>query len=158
MAYPTKAVTGIWVAINLLHRGLHRRIDAALKAEGLPPLRWYDVLWELEQEDAGLRPFEIERLVIFEQSNLSRTVQRLIEDGLVSEKPFRQDGRGKVLQITAKGRETRAQMWRIYGPMIQAHIGEVEKAHDADAVATALTALIDFERRALRREDEADEA
>ncbi|MEH6548030.1 MAG: hypothetical protein V7701_16455, partial [Sneathiella sp.] len=65
--YPTEEETKLWVALNLSQTKIYRIIDTALKSEGLPNLRWYDVLWELERaQESGLRPFELERILIFE--------------------------------------------------------------------------------------------
>ena len=118
-------------------------MDSALKAKGLPPLRWYDVLWSLERaKDKGVRPFELEKLLIFEQSNLSRLLRRMIEAGLVEESTFQDDRRGKVLVLTSKGRQRRRQMWKIYGPLIHEHMSGVSKRHDLADIASALKSLL----------------
>ena len=125
-AYPTGDETALWVSLNLAQRRIFRVMDAALKAEGLPPLRWYDVLWALERDKGGgQRAFEMERSLLFEQSNLSRLLRRMIGAGLVAESVCPQDRRGKVLRITAEGRRVRKRMWRIYGPLIKRHMRAV---------------------------------
>ena len=129
--------------MNLAQRSIYRAIDSSLKIEGLPPLRWYDVLWELEQADDGLRPFELESLLIFEQSNLSRLLRRIIDEGLVEERRYSQDGRGKILHITATGQQLRKRMWRVYGPLIQKHVGNILDQQDANVVAASLNSLIE---------------
>lgn len=143
MIEPSKEATDLWVALNFAQRTIYRAIDCRLKAEGLPPLRWYDVLWELDRSRDGLRPFELERRLIFEQSNLSRLLRRTVDEGLVEERPHRKDGRGKVLHITKNGHRLRQQMWKIYGPQIQAHVGRAAENHDARAAVDTLTALIE---------------
>ena len=90
-----------------------------------------------------MRPFELERRVIFEQSNLSRLVQRLVSEGVVEELAYENDGRGKLLKITAKGRRLRKRMWKIYGPLIQRYVGKVPEHHDARAVTVALRSLLE---------------
>lgn len=140
--YPTKEETALWVALNRAQRAIYRSIDAALKKQNLPPLRWYDVLWELERaKGAGLRPFELEKKLIFEQSNLSRLLRRLSDEGLVRELAFVDDGRGKLLQITDDGRRIRRQMWKIYGPLINQHICKVPEPRDQERIAEALKSL-----------------
>lgn len=144
MAYPTKEETALWVALNRAQRAIYRSIDAALKEQGLPPLRWYDVLWELERaKGAGLRPFELERKLIFEQSNLSRLLRRLSDEGLVKEQVLADDGRGKLLQITDNGRRVRKQMWKIYGPLINRHICKISERRDQEHIAEKLNFLIE---------------
>ncbi len=142
---PTPDETELWVALNLSQRAIYRAMDSALKAEGLPPLRWYDVLWELERTKSnGLRPFEIEQKLIFEQSNLSRLLQRLACEGMVEEFSFPGDGRGKVLKITVKGRETRKRMWKIYGPLIHKHMCKIADQGDLAITVSALNTFIDL--------------
>ena len=141
-AYPTAEETALWVALNRAQRSIHRSMDAALKASGLPPLRWYDVLWSLERaEGEDIRPFELEKSLILEQSNLSRLLRRMIGVGLVEESTFKGDRRGKVLRITPKGCQTRKQMWKVYGPLIHKHISGVSKRHDLAKTARALESL-----------------
>lgn len=147
--FPTANETALWVALNRAQRSIYRAMDSALKADGLPPLRWYDVLWAIERtKDEGVRPFELEKLLIFEQSNLSRLLHRMIDAGLVEETMFENDRRGKVLRITSKGRGIRKQMWQIYGQLIHEHMSVLPEQYDHANIASALRALFD-------REDEA---
>ena len=115
---PTAFETEIWVAMNRATRRIQSDIGAALKDAGLPPLKWYDLLWSLERHDGQLRPYELAQDTIFEQSNLSHLSKRLAAEGLVEFGEFDSDKRGKVLKITAKGRDLRKRMWSIYGPML----------------------------------------
>ncbi len=142
--YPTAEETALWVALNDAQRSIYRSMDSTLKAEDLPPLRWYDVLWALERaKGAGVRPFELERLLIFEQSYLSRLLRRMIEAGLVEESVFKDDRRGKVLVITSKGCQIRGQMWKIYGPLIHKHMDSISNRFDLANIAQGLKSLID---------------
>ena len=109
---------------------------------GFPPLRWYDVLWELDRAKDGLRPFELEKKLIFEQSNLSRLLRRIIDEGLIEEFAYPNDGRGKVLKITKSGHSVRKKMWKIYGPLIDEHVGEIAKNSDPASFAATLMSLV----------------
>ena len=141
--YPTEEETALWVALNLAQRSVYGAMDAALKARGLPPLRWYDVLWAIERAgDGGVRPFEMERSLLFEQSNLSRLLRRMTGEGLVEESVFQDDRRGKVLRITQKGRQVRKEMWQVYGPLIHRHMGGLSDEYDLEEMALALSSLI----------------
>lgn len=110
--------TDIWVAMNRMIRSIQAEISAALKDAGLPPLKWYDLLWSLERHGGRLRPYELARDTIFEQSNLSHLSRRLAVEGLIEIVEFDSDRRGKVLQITNKGKDLRKRMWAIYGPLL----------------------------------------
>ena len=141
--FPTREETELWVALNLAQRRIYRAMDTALKSSGLPPLRWYDVLWSLERKDqAGLYAHELEKALIFEQSNLSRLLNRMIREDLVRETVCKEDRRAKVLRITAKGRRTRREMWAIYGPLIHRHLGEISDPRDQKRTASALQRLL----------------
>ena len=141
--YPTPEETVLWVSLNLAQRSIYRTIDTALKSEGLPPLRWYDVLWALDRaENCGLRPFEMEKSLLFEQSNLSRLLRRIVDEGLAKVTVFEKDRRGKVLTITAKGRRVRKSMWKIYGPLIHSHLASAEKIKDVDGLTKMLKSMI----------------
>lgn len=141
--YPSDEETGLWLALNLAHRTAHRSIEAALKAKGLPALRWYDILWELEQAEEGLRPQELERRLVFEQSNLSRTLRRMVGEGLVDQTTHEGDRRGRIVKITVSGKEIRKRMWTVYGPLITENLRKIPGSHDFDAMAAALGALVD---------------
>ncbi len=141
--HPTAEETALWVALNLAQRSIYGVMDSTLKAEGLPPLRWYDVLWAIERaKDGGLRPFEMEKSLLFEQSNLSRLLRRMIGEGLLEESVFQDDRRGKVLRITAKGCQVRKQMWMIYGPLIHEHMYGLPTEYEPEEIALALNSLI----------------
>jgi len=59
-------------------------VERELKQAGLPPLGWYDVLLELSRPGCdGLRPVELEKLLLLAQYNLSRLLDRLEKAGLV---------------------------------------------------------------------------
>lgn len=115
---PTEFETEIWVAMNRATRRIQSDIGAALKEAGLPPLKWYDLLWSLERHGGQLRPYELAQDTIFEQSNLSHLSKRLAAEGLVEFVEFGSDRRGKILKVTEKGRDLRKRMWSIYGPML----------------------------------------
>nr|WP_253286226.1 MarR family transcriptional regulator [Ruegeria sp. HKCCD6157] len=104
--------------MNRTTRLIQFEISAALKDAGLPPLKWYDILWSLERHGGKLRPYELAQDTIFEQSNLSHLSRRLVAEGLITFVSFDGDRRGKVLKITDKGKELRKRMWEIYGPLL----------------------------------------
>ena len=80
-----------------------------------------------------------------------RLLRRMIEKNLVDETAFGDHGRGKVVRITAEGREMRLRIWEIYGPLIQKDVGKIAEAHHAKEVGSALNSLIDAELRRPRQ-------
>lgn len=139
---PTPAVTQAWVGLMRAQRRVLSAIEADFKKAGLPPLGWYDVLWELVQaEDGKLRPFEIESRTLLAQYNLSRLIDRLEREGLVRREAFDADGRGRWVVVTDEGRTMRARMWQVYSSSIEAHVGAKLSADEAQQLASLLTKL-----------------
>lgn len=59
---PSEATIRAWARLMKAQHRTLGAIEGALKAAGLPPLAWYDVLLETERAGKdGLRPFELER-------------------------------------------------------------------------------------------------
>ena len=129
-----------WIAMNRVRTKIFHRIERALADQGLPRLRWYDVLWELDQHPEGLRPYQVEELLLFDQSSFSRQVARMTGDGLISQSRTADDGRGKVLHLTEEGRRIRQQMWAIYGAMIDTEMEKALAAGELDDVRDACDA------------------
>lgn len=141
------AVERAWVALMRNQRRVFEAIEQDLRAAGLPPLTWYDVLLELDRAEEGrLRPIEIEKRTLFAQPNLSRMVDRLEREGLVRREAFQDDGRGQWVVITDAGRDKRAAMWSVYGAAIDKHFGARLGPGKADQLADLLALLWQDER------------
>src|SRR4051794_15270328 len=98
---PSEAVTRAWTRLMRTRDAVLGAIERDLKAADLPPLAWYDVLWELVRAPGGrLRPVEIERETLVAQYNLSRLLDRLETEGLVARAPHPDDARGQWVVIT----------------------------------------------------------
>ncbi|MGO7168864.1 MarR family winged helix-turn-helix transcriptional regulator [Rhizobium leguminosarum] len=137
---PSEAVTSAWTSIMRVRERLLGAIEADLKAAGMPPLAWYDVLWELTRsQDGKLRPYEIEERTLLAQYNLSRLLDRLEREGLVRREAFAEDGRGRWVLISDAGRKLRERMWTVYAKSIETHIG----CRLAESEAKAIAGLLD---------------
>src|SRR5690606_17329059 len=135
-----------WIALARAHRVAMQKVEARLKEADLPPLAWYDALWELEKAgEGGLRPFELEHALLFEQYNLSRLVERLVKADLVERRPCADDRRGYVLAITADGLAVRAKIWSVYAPAIQAAVGARLSRDEAVSLARILAKITDVD-------------
>ena len=137
---PSDAVTRAWTRLMRAQQAVLGAIERDLKAEGLPPLDWYDVLLELSRAPEGrLRPFEIERETLLAQYNLSRLIDRLTREGLVAREAHEEDGRGQWVAITPAGRTLQARMWKVYARSIEQHVG----AKLDDKAAATLAELLE---------------
>ncbi|UVD56922.1 MarR family transcriptional regulator [Rhizobium sp. Pop5] len=140
MPKPNETAVSAWTSIMRARERLLGAIESDLKAADLPPLGWYDVLWELvRSEDGRLRPYEIEERTLLAQYNLSRLLDRLEREGLVRREVFARDGRGRWVVITDAGRKLRERMWAVYGKSIETHIG----CKLAESEAKTISGLLD---------------
>ena len=87
-------VTRAWVRLLRARHAVVSAVEADGKAAGALPMEWYDVLWDLERHEEGVRPFELEQRLLFAQYNLSRIIDRLVEAGLVKRVVCPHDKRG----------------------------------------------------------------
>jgi DNA-binding MarR family transcriptional regulator len=144
---PSDAVVDAWIALMRAQQTTLLKIERAFRDAKLPPHAWYDVLWELERAgEAGLRPFDIERQMLIAQSNISRLVDRLEEQGYVARRPHAEDGRGQVVVITPSGRDIRKRMWPVYARAISEAVGSRVSERDAAMLARLLAKLVDQRR------------
>ena len=139
---PSEAATHAWVTLMRTQQELLAAIEGDLKQAGMPQLSWYDVLLELSREpDGRLRPYQIEERTLLTQYNLSRLIDRLEAAGLVAKEPFGDDGRGRIIALTEKGRELRSKTWDAYGAAIASRIGSRLTEEEAEILARLLSKL-----------------
>ena len=90
-----------WARLMRAQQSLLARVEADLKKSGLPPLRWYDVLLELNRAGStGLRQYELGAQLLLSKYNLSRLIDRLQKERLVDRQACAEDGRGARVRIT----------------------------------------------------------
>ena len=141
---PAEATIRAWARLmKAQHRALGS-VEGALKAAGLPPLAWYDVLLETERAGRdGMRPFELERAMLLAQYNLSRLIDRMTAADYVERRPCADDGRGYLIAITEAGRVLRRRMWPVYARAMEAAVGRRLSVKQATALGDLLGHLID---------------
>jgi DNA-binding MarR family transcriptional regulator len=140
---PSDSAIRAWVRLVRAHQAALGTVEAALKAAGLPPLAWYDVLLELERAGPeGLRPFALEAEVLLPQYGLSRLLARLEEAGLIERRACPGDRRGQVVVATEAGRTIRGRMWPVYAAAVEAAVGSRLSGAEADELARLLERLI----------------
>jgi DNA-binding MarR family transcriptional regulator len=95
---------GIWRSYLRSHGEMVRRLGHDLSVEANMPLGWYDVLLQLAEADGHrLRMAELADLVLLSRSGLTRLVDRLVAEGLVTREPFPGDARGLYTVLTDAG-------------------------------------------------------
>jgi DNA-binding MarR family transcriptional regulator len=141
MTDPTPTTTAIWTRLIRAGSALTASIEAALKAQGLPPLGWYDVLWEIDQAASGIRPLALQERLLLPQYGLSRLVERLDKAGYVTRQACEADGRGQVLVLTEAGRAVRARMWPVYSAALVTGLQDRFSREEALTLARLLERL-----------------
>jgi DNA-binding MarR family transcriptional regulator len=142
-ASPTDAVILAWARLVMAQQAVLGGVESDLRKAGFPPLGWYDVLLELHRApEHRLRPVEIESRLLIAQHNVSRLIDRLERDDLVAREPCKEDGRGQVVALTAKGADLLRRMWPSYRAAIQRHMGSKLTTDDAAALAEILGRLL----------------
>lgn len=146
MAEP-EDVSTTWSLYLRTHAVLVEKIEARLKAEGLPSLAWYDVLWALESAPGQRqRMHELARGVVLSRSNLTRLVDRLEAAGLARREASEDDGRGAHAAITPKGLAMRKRMWPVYRECIQALFNQRIPAATRAAMQKAFRSVLESSR------------
>ena len=141
---PSKHTELAWVLLFRTQQTLLNQVEATLKAAGLPPLSWYDVLLEISRDqDTGLRQYEIGERVLLNKHNLSRLIDRLEADGFVKRQACDTDGRGNIIKITKKGMQLKQTMWPIYAKAIQELIAESLTAAQVRSLAEILGIIME---------------
>ncbi len=141
MQQVSKAAERAWIALLRVGPHLLDRVEAELKAAGFPPLAWYDVLWELERAGAPVRQRDLGERLLVARYNLSRLIDRLEAEALVSREDCPDDARGQMLKLTRAGRSLRARMWPAYAAAIRTAVEQRLSATEAETLAKLLDKL-----------------
>jgi DNA-binding MarR family transcriptional regulator len=105
----------LWFSFVRTHRLMIREIERRLAAADLPVYAWYDVLWGLESgPDGSRRMHELADALAIERYNLTRLVDKLETDRLVTRTRSMEDGRAAFVSITEDGKVLRKKMWAVY--------------------------------------------
>src|SRR5438105_2466779 len=116
------AAESAWVQLIRAHRSALGSVERALRTADLPPLEWYDVLLELER-GGPLRPRDLQDRLLLAQYNLSRLLDRMEAEELVSREPCSEDARCKWVRASDAGKALRQRMWPVYAEAIEAALG-----------------------------------
>jgi DNA-binding MarR family transcriptional regulator len=136
-------VTKAWVRLVRARHAVVSAVEADGKAAGVLSIEWYDVLWDLERHEEGVRPFELEQRLLFAQYNLSRLIDRMVEAGLVKKVACPTDKRGHMLFITEPGKKARKATWPHYARAVNTHLGDKLTEVETEKLAGLLGKLIE---------------
>jgi DNA-binding MarR family transcriptional regulator len=131
---------GAWRALLNAHAKVTTEIEAALAEADLPPLTWYDALWPLYRaKERRLRVGALATEVTLSRTGLTRLVDRLEREGLVSREPAPEDRRGSYIALTRPGVELLRRMWPVYERVLEEAFAA--KVHNPAVLRRALDRL-----------------
>ena len=111
-----------WRGMLRAHAELVRELDAELAREHDMPLSSYEVLLFLnDSEDGRMRMSELADSALLSRSGLTRLVDRLERQGLLTRERCESDARGWFAEITPEGR-------RVFGAARKTHLDGVRRA------------------------------
>lgn len=114
-----------WARLMRVSGKLLQDIETDLKAANMPPLAWYDVLLEVRNaEPQWLRPVDIQEKMLIQQYNISRLIERLVNEDYVERKSCDCDKRGQYIVLKPEGKNILDKMWPIYKAAIDKHFGD----------------------------------
>lgn len=140
MAMPAATTLLAWTRLLRAADLASQHCAASLRALGLPPPEWYDVLLAIERGGAQ-RPRDLQIALGTEQYALSRLVDRMVKARLLTRVPCADDARGHLLHLTIEGRAMRAAMWPVYAEAIDTALGARVPEEDRTALARLLAPL-----------------
>ena len=141
---PSSDHVAAWRALLTAQAELTERMDAALRAAQVIPLRWYDALFSLyEAPNRRLRLAEMAKATLLSRSGLTRLVDRLEQAGLLTREPCEDDARGAFAVLTPEGLQALRRCWRIYGAEIEGRVGRRLTASEARTLRALLTRLVE---------------
>jgi DNA-binding MarR family transcriptional regulator len=95
-----------WRGLVRVHAALAKELDAELDARHGLPLTSYEVLRSLRKAPHGkLRMAELAEHALLSRSGMTRLIDRLEREGMVSRTTCDKDGRGCYAVLTEQGRE-----------------------------------------------------
>src|SRR5882724_6700912 len=84
-------------------------LDTELERDAGIPMRWYDVLVQLEESPEGIPMNELADRILYSKSGFTRVVDRMEEAGLVLRVRPEYDRRAILVVLTDQGRTTMEQ-------------------------------------------------
>jgi len=111
-----------WRSFLTAHAALINQIEHELLKAGVVPLSWYDVLFALyDAPGQRLRMNELASAIVLSRSGLTRLVDRLEAEGLLTRERSASDRRGAFAVLTEKGLEAMRRAWPLYAKGIEEH-------------------------------------
>jgi DNA-binding MarR family transcriptional regulator len=133
-----------WRAFLRAHARLTRTLEAELLAAHDLPLASYDVLVQLaEAPDRRLRMTELAERVLLSRSGLTRLVDRLEREGLVTRAACPGDARGTLAVLTDAGLTRLREATPTHLAGVRAHVTDRLTPEELAQLEALMTTLVD---------------
>jgi DNA-binding MarR family transcriptional regulator len=113
-------------------------LDTELERDADIPLRWYDVLVQLEESPDGIPMNALADRILYSKSGFTRVVDRMEEAGLVLRVRPEHDRRTILVVVTEKGNETMQRARRHHRDGIERHFSQHLSDNEIKALTRAL--------------------
>jgi DNA-binding MarR family transcriptional regulator len=113
-------------------------LDSELEREAGIPLRWYDVLVQLEETPEGIPMNALADRILYSKSGFTRVVDRMEEAGLVRRVRPQHDRRSILVVLTDTGSDTMERARRYHRDGIERHFSQHLSQHEIKALTRAL--------------------
>ena len=113
-------------------------LDGELEHDAGLPMRWYDVLVQLEDAPDGLRMNELAERILYSKSGFTRVVDKMEAAGLVRRVRPEHDRRSILVLLTNQGRDTMEHARRHHRNGIEQHFSHHLTDTDIKALTRAL--------------------
>lgn len=138
----TERELAAWRGMLRTHSNLVARLDEELEREHGLPLSSYEVLISLaDAPDGRLRMGELADALLLSRSGLTRLVDRLERQGMVSRERCEDDARGYFAVITDAGRRKLRDARPAHRAGVREHFLDRLSGRDQDALARAWAKL-----------------
>jgi DNA-binding MarR family transcriptional regulator len=113
-------------------------LDTELEREAGIPLRWYDVLVQLEESPEGIPMNALAERILYSKSGFTRVVDRMEEAGLVRRVRPQHDRRSILVVLTKEGSDTMENARRYHRDGIERHFSQHLSEHEIKTLTRAL--------------------
>jgi DNA-binding MarR family transcriptional regulator len=121
-------------------------LDTELEQETGIPMRWYDILVQLEETPEGIPMNALADRILYSKSGFTRVVDRMEEAGLVRRVRPDHDRRSILVVLTVKGDEVKERARQYHRDGIARHFADHLSDADVKAVTRALQKVSEHAR------------
>lgn len=133
-----------WGGFIVSHARVFNEIERRMaQQEDILPFHWYDVLYVINatSKDKRLKMSEVAELIVTSKSALTRSVDKMVDEGLIRKVPCGKDKRVLYATMTAKGHAALRKSWPFYKAQVQDLFGQYLSNEDARNLTKILMKL-----------------